>query len=140
MSEQEQANSSFQDTESKQTRESPTTPDRVAEFLRWVYDHPHTDIAAELELERYNLLIPLEETGVVPKLEDPNPYDPDTQTDAYEQWWSDHPSDVQKFEAAFIRRDQALRDLWLGVVLYRMSGSRLFEGLIESRQIRNRLP
>ncbi len=108
MNESEFNKAGSQDQKDEQRAEQPKSADRIGEFLQWTYEHPFTDIAAELELEKYKLLTPLEETGILPKNEEPNPYGPDESPNEYEQWWEAHPDEQQAFLANITWRDRSL--------------------------------
>jgi hypothetical protein len=54
-------------------------------------------IVIESRLKQEGLLPALEKTGIIPQRVE-NPYDPETDREQYEQWWSEHSDHIQRAE------------------------------------------
>lgn len=73
----------------------------------------------EFVLARKGLLSQLEETGIVPVVLNPNPYDPDIEEDKCAQWWEDHAEEGEEFRDGLKKRQDVLKNLFIGAVLGR---------------------
>jgi hypothetical protein len=78
------------------------------------YD-PSVRFETQLMLE--GLLDRLEQAGIVPIAENPNPCDPDVHEDEHERWWVEHPQEADEFERDVDRRNEILRCLYIGAVI-----------------------
>lgn len=76
-------------------------------------------VAFEVILDKAGLLTALEEIGVLPAIEIPNPYHQEHEAEQNEQWWTDHPTESEQFVAAFDERDTILRYLLMGAIIDR---------------------
>lgn len=101
--------------------------DRILEYLQKVGGHPaHYSLYFELKLYGAELLSRLEEAGIVPTAEDPNPFPHELEEKQHEKWWGEHPKEREMFIKNCERREDALRYLFVGAVLGRLLGDELF--------------
>lgn len=78
----------------------------------------------EAILRRTGMLANLEASGLVPTVENRNPFDPITQTSEHDRWWLDHPSERRQFRQSVEGRQKALRQIHAGVALGRKLSAR----------------
>ena len=90
---------------------------RLFEFIREQYRSPGLAVYFELVLSEAGLLSELEDAGVLPVVEDPNPYDPELEEEKSEQWWQEHPEVEEEFSRMFEKRDEVLRLLYVGALV-----------------------
>ena len=76
-----------------------------------------TPFLVEVALSKVGVLQDLEEIGLVPVLENPNPFDIDTDEAAHENWWENHPAEAEQFERAYHLRERVLNAIYAGTVL-----------------------
>jgi len=91
--------------------------DRLAESLEAIergYD-PSARFETQLMLE--SLLSRLEQAGIVPVVDNPNPHNPDLDEEQHEQWWEEHPQEAMKFEESVDKRNEVLRHLFIGALI-----------------------
>lgn len=69
------------------------------------------------------MLVKLEEAGIMPIVDNPNPFDTSAEElEQHEQWWKDHPVEAEEFARNCEKRNEILRYLYIGALL----GRRLF--------------
>lgn len=85
--------------------------------LRQQRNEPAGDLHFEIQLERENLLEPLEASGALPRVENPNPFDPVLERQKHEAWWQTHPREGKEFRAAAAGRRDALQQIRAGMTL-----------------------
>ena len=91
---------------------------KLFEYLKKVHSRPsYYSAFFELELHRTGLISQLEADGVVPIVNNPNPYDPETTEEQHEQWWDEHPEEGAKFSAKIDHRELTLLNLYIGSIL-----------------------
>ena len=73
----------------------------------------------EMRLHLEDLLPRLEQARVIPKIENPNPYDTGEEIDQHEQWWEDHPQESETFLRQVDQRNQRLGILYIGTLIGR---------------------
>lgn len=78
---------------------------------------PASSIFFEAQLEASGLLPHLEHLGIVPNVEQPNPYDPDTDLAQSEQWWGLHPEERARFAHNFRTQQARMLQLFVGATL-----------------------
>jgi len=87
-------------------------------IIKGVY---HGDIIKSLyfetQLRKSGLLSDLEQIGVIPIVENPNPYDPELDEGKNEKWALEHPIETETFEEAFEKKDKILRILLIGSII-----------------------
>ena len=103
-------------------------PEQFVPFLRTEFTFPAIDTYVEARFARLGLVPILEEAGVLPRVEDPNPYDLAEETAAYEQYWAEHPDEHDAFFARIEERRQMLRYLHIGAILGHVAGRDLYPG------------
>lgn len=107
---------------------SQLDPERLVPFLKTEFTFPAIDTYIEARFERVGLLSILEQAGVLPQLEDPNPYDLEHETAAYEQWWAQHPDEQDVFIARLEERQLLLKYLHIGAIVGYITGRDLYSG------------
>lgn len=91
--------------------------ERLAKALREIkkgYD-PSAHLETQLMLE--GLLPRLEQAGILPIIENPNPYDPVINEAQHENWWEEHPYEGEIFERTVDKRNEVLRHLYIGALI-----------------------
>ncbi|MEW5957680.1 MAG: hypothetical protein AB1801_08155 [Chloroflexota bacterium] len=101
--------------------EQPRIPeiqeDRLAEAIRDIekgYD-PSARFETQLMLE--GLLSRLEQAGILPTVENPNPYDPGLDIEQHDRWWEEHPQEAEKFDRLVDKRNEVLRHVYIGALI-----------------------
>jgi hypothetical protein len=105
-------------------------PAQFAEFLEQEFSYPAVDVYIETKLRRTGWLPVLEQAGVIPGGADPNPFDAEQEQDQYEQWWREHPAELEMFSQNFEQRIRALKYLHIGAIIGRIAGRRLYPGRV----------
>lgn len=86
--------------------------------LRWIAKtDPTIPILMEVSLIKANLLKPLEDRGVVPTVDNPNPHDPIAEASKHDRWWRQHPTERAAFCSAIETRQHALWCIYVGMQL-----------------------
>lgn len=91
--------------------------DRLFEFLEKQYEDPGLAAYVEWKLHKAGLLSRLEKVGVLPIVENPNPYDPELEEEQHEKWWEEHLEEGEEFRRNFEKREEILRYLYVGALL-----------------------
>lgn len=97
-----------------------TRQDSGNEFSKLIqnqYESPGLAPYFEIMLDKAGVLEPLEEAGILPVPEDLNPFDPETEEEAFEKWATAHPELSTKFIADVEKREAILRVLFVGSLL-----------------------
>ena len=76
---------------------------------------PHARLETQLLLT--GLLPRLEQAGIVPVIESPNPYEFGDDAVKHEQWWENHPAEVEQFLEGVEKRDEVFRILYVGALI-----------------------
>lgn len=97
------------------TPEDDSYDGSVVEYLVELAQEP--TILFERDLDRLGLLSRLEDSGILPAVESPNPYDPRHDEQRHEAWWSEHPEKEAEFGQISEAREISLKYLLLGSVL-----------------------
>jgi hypothetical protein len=89
---------------------------------RWI-DIAHRHFAdsfvstlAEARFSQSGLLDVFEESGILPRADNPNPHDANLSPSEHEQWWADHPEAAESFDRNIRLRDERLRLLYIGAL------------------------
>ncbi|MBI4130796.1 hypothetical protein HY468_05745 [Candidatus Roizmanbacteria bacterium] len=72
-----------------------------------------------IEVELGRLLPALEETGIVPVVESPNPYNPEVDKEKFEQWITEHQKEMDEFRRNLEKHEEILTYLYFGATLDR---------------------
>ena len=91
--------------------------DRLAEALRAIEKGSDPIARFETQLMLENLLSRLEQTGIVPIVDNPNPYNPEIDEQQHEHWWDEHPQEAKKFEQEVDKRNDVLRHIYIGTLI-----------------------
>ena len=94
-------------------------PQRLEEALRDFERGREPPALFEMRLHLEDLLPRLEQARVIPKIENPNPYDTSEEMDQHEQWWEDHPQESETFLRQVDQRNQRLGILYIGTLIGR---------------------
>lgn len=108
--------------------ENETSPQRLIEFLQGEFYFPAIDLYIERKFEQAGLLDVLEQAEILPVTPDPNPFDPAHDERSYDQWWTDHPDELEVYEQKDEERRTILRYLHIGALIGHLSGGRLYPG------------
>lgn len=112
-----------------QVGENPeSTADRLVAFLRQEYTVPGIDVYIETKFEQMGLLSSLEQAEILPRAENPNPFDPAQAEAQHNQWWTEHPEAGNRFSQELAKRAEVLRCLHIGALLREISGRRFYPG------------
>ena len=76
----------------------------------------------EARLQRAGLLNQLEEQGILPKVVNPNPHNPNMETEEHDRWWRNNPAAAQAYRQCVLEREDKLHLLNLGGKLTWLSG------------------
>lgn len=97
---------------------------RSAQFKEFKrkYAASHSLIALEAQLARSGLLTVLEEDGVVPVVDSPNPHHPEAEREMHERWWYEHPESRSAYHTARRARESAILLILLGSMVGGMFG------------------
>ena len=71
----------------------------------------------ETQLLLEGFLPRFEQAGIVPAVENPNPYNTGDELDRHEKWWDDHPQETETFLQLMERRNEILRVLYVGALV-----------------------
>lgn len=104
------------------------TTDRLREFLRQEYTFPGIDVYAETKFAQMGLLSSLEQAGILPRAENPNPFDPAQAEAQHNQWWVEHPEAGTMFSQELAKRAEVLRCLHIGALIREMVGRPFYRG------------
>ena len=85
--------------------------------LRQQRSEPAGDLHVEIQLAHEALLEPLEASGALPKVKNPNPFDPELERQKHEAWWQTHPREAKAFRTAVASRRTALQQIRAGMTL-----------------------
>ena len=96
------------------------------EHLDRGYDRTRRATGFELQLAAAKLLPGLEEAGILPVPENPNPYDPELEEELNNQWSDAHPDEMSEFFQTIEKRDEVLEHLHAGALLGHLLGQRIF--------------
>ena len=108
---------SFREARSRQPRIPEIQDDRLAEAIRDLEKGYDPSARFEIQLMVEGLLSRLEQGGVLPIVENPNPFDPDLDEDQHERWWEEHPQEAEVFNRAIDKRNEVLRHLYIGAII-----------------------
>jgi hypothetical protein len=106
------------DYSSKARDGSEKSVNDIFKFTKEVF-HGNVIYSLYLEalLEEKGLLSRLEEADILPRVENPNPFDVELEEQLNEQWAREHPDEMAKFEKDFEEREHILRLLYVGGLL-----------------------
>lgn len=90
---------------------------RRKEHLRQEFENREKDIRFEAHLQRRGLLSDLEASGVLPKAENPNPFDPVVDLHRHDMFWRKHAEQQREFSESVSLRHRVLRWLRIGSLL-----------------------
>jgi hypothetical protein len=91
------------------------TRTRLIVFTREHYADPLLATYAALRFDRAGLLDVFEQSGLLPRVANPNPHDANLAPNEHEQWWAAHP-EAAALEHELRIRDERLRLLYIGVL------------------------
>lgn len=72
---------------------------------------------AEVRFQQAGLIGVLEDSGILPSEENPNPHDIRREPVEHERWWSEHPEAGDAFDQDIRVREERLRLLYIGTLL-----------------------
>lgn len=107
--------------------------EKILGILQEVQDTPAYAGVFEGDLDHLGLLSALEELGIMPVVENPNPFNVESDEDQHDQWWKQHPEEAGEFHRDFERREDVLKHLYFGAILGHLAGARLSSS-IEKRK------
>lgn len=99
-------------------RQSESSDDKLSEFIQ-EYKNPEGRIVFERDLASSGWLMRLEQVGILPVLENPNPFDPEMEEQQHEQWWEEYPNEEEQYGRNVERREDILKYLYVGTLLGR---------------------
>ena len=99
--------------------------EKILGVLQEVQQTPAYADIFEFDLERLGLLSEMEELGIVPVAENPNPFSVESDEDRHEQWWKQHPVEAEEFHRRSENREEILKHLYFGAILGRLAGEKL---------------
>ena len=71
----------------------------------------------EFNLLEAGILEKLTSSGVIPTVEDPNPYDPENEEHLHNQWWDEHPQETQEWIEINRQRSKIVQALYIGSLI-----------------------
>lgn len=77
-----------------------------------------SDLYMEAVLSQNGLLKKYEQSGHIPRVEDPNPYRRNKKGKQYQEWWRSHPREAEQYKDAIRQRNQALHQIYIGYQLH----------------------
>jgi hypothetical protein len=107
----------FGEARNQQKRVPEIQADRLAQAIGEIQKGYDPSVRFETLLMLEGLLSRLEQAGIVPTVENPNPYDPELDEDQHERWWEEHLPEAEKFDRAVDRRNEVLRYLYIGATI-----------------------
>lgn len=101
---------------------------QLTAFLEQEFKVPALDVYVEAKFKKGGLLAVLEQAGVLPVAENPNPYGVEQEEEKFEQWANEHPEEQEAFNRRMDERAIALKYLHIGALLGHMVGKHLYPG------------
>lgn len=90
---------------------------RILGRLKEVQQIPAYTTLFENDLDKAGLLSGLEELGILPVAQNPNPFDADLEEKQHEQWWDEHPEAAKGFHEILEKRLEILESLHIGAII-----------------------
>jgi hypothetical protein len=91
--------------------------EKCLELIQTLLEMPATSILLEADLSKLDLDSNLEELGILPVIECPNPFDPELEEEEHEKWWSEHEEEGEKFSSAIEERELVMKYITIGCIL-----------------------
>ena len=108
--------------------DEPNKQSSLEDFLSREFTFPAIDLYIERKFEQNGLLPMLEEQGIVPRVVNPNPYNPEGQEEAYDQWWEQHDEEFEAYDRRQSERILALKLVYVGTIIGHLKGKQLLAG------------
>lgn len=78
-------------------------------------------------LPKFKLDTALQEAGILQEPIDPNPHDIEEEEELYDSWWGEHPVESDQSHAAWERKKNSEKLLYLGSKLNEVSGGKMYQ-------------